>query len=163
MLFLVFEIGGQRYAIDTGQIVEVLPLVEWRHMPGVTPPVRGVFSFHGALVPLLDMTMLAFGTTAVMHRDTRIALVQYPAKSNNLRVLGILLEKATGLLRRNDQDFTDSPVESAAAYAGRVATDADGIIQRIEIRDLVPDDVWSALDGVTLDMTGLADMTGEAP
>ncbi|MEO5510099.1 MAG: chemotaxis protein CheW [Longimicrobiales bacterium] len=157
MLFLVFEIGGQRYAIDTSQVVEVLPLVEWRSMPGVTPSVRGVFSFHGALVPLLDMTMLAFGMPAEMHRDTRIALVAYPTKSNDSRVLGILLEKATGLLRRNDEDFTDSPVESAAVYAGRVATDERGIIQRIEIRDLVPDDVWSALDGVTADA---ADMTG---
>lgn len=156
MLFLVFEIAGQRYAIDTGQVVEVLPLVEWRGMPGVVPAVRGVFSFHGTLVPLLDMTMLAFGKPAELHRDTRIALVQYPTQSSGSRMLGILLEKATGLLRRNDDEFEAAPIQSGALYAGRVATDEEGIVQRIELRELVPDEVWSALDGETAPTAGTA-------
>ena len=34
MLFLVFELGNDRYALDAAQIVEVLPLVALKQMPG---------------------------------------------------------------------------------------------------------------------------------
>jgi chemotaxis-related protein WspB len=149
MLFLVFEMADGRYAIDTAQVDEVLPLVEWRSMPGVPAAVRGVFSFHGTLVPLLDMTLLATGNPADPDRETRIALVQYPTQSNGMRQLGILLERVTGLLRRREDEFVEAPVESAAPYAGRVTSDETGIIQRIVIRDLVPDYIWEALDGET--------------
>lgn len=148
MLFLVFQIAGHRYCIDTGQIVEVLPLVTSRSIPGVPPDVRGVFNFHGTVVPLLDAGMLIYGARSDMHRETRIALVEYATQSKGQRVLGILLERATGLMRRDAEDFVEPPVESGATYAGRVATDEEGMVQRFELRDLVSEDVWAALDGM---------------
>ena len=33
MLFLVFRLGNDRYAIEATQVVEVLPLVNWKCVP----------------------------------------------------------------------------------------------------------------------------------
>ena len=33
MLFLLFQLGNDRYALDASRVVEVLPLVELKHLP----------------------------------------------------------------------------------------------------------------------------------
>jgi chemotaxis-related protein WspB len=125
----------------------VVPLVEWRSLPGVPGTVRGVFNYHGRLVPVLDMSLLAFNQAAGLKRDTRIAVVEYHTRDGGTRPLGLLLENATRLIRRDDSDFTDAPVQSDVAFAGRVTMHEGSMIQQIELRDLISDDVWDALDG----------------
>jgi chemotaxis-related protein WspB len=141
MLFLRFQLGAQRYLINTEQLVEVLPLVEWRRMPGSPPGVLGVFNYHGTLVPVLDLSELALGVSAVGKPNLRIALVNYPIGNGEARPLGLLLENATSFIRRNEDEFSDSPVQSAG-YAGGVATDEKGLVQRLELQNLVPVDLW---------------------
>jgi len=62
MLFLVFQLGPDRYAIEAAQVVEVLPLVNSKHIPRAPLGVAGVFDYHGTPVPLIDFTELAQGT-----------------------------------------------------------------------------------------------------
>jgi chemotaxis-related protein WspB len=50
MLFLVFKLGTDRYAIEAAQVVEVLPLVGAKHIPGAPAGVAGILDYHGALV-----------------------------------------------------------------------------------------------------------------
>ena len=61
MLFLVFQIGKDRYAIEASQVVEVLPLVNVKHVPQAVVGVAGIFDYHGAPVPLIDLAELALG------------------------------------------------------------------------------------------------------
>lgn len=144
MLHLVFRLGVARYALRSAHIVEVLPLVEWRAMPGVPASVLGVFSYHGTLVPVLDLGQLVHGK-ATDRQNPRIVLVNYAAGAGAPRLLGLLVESATGLLRRREQDFDASPVSSDAQYAGPVTADENGLIQRIDLEELVPDELWERL------------------
>lgn len=144
MLFLQFEVAGQPYALDTATVVEVLPLVEWRALPGVPASVLGVFNYHGTLVPLVDLAQLAFASATAMPPETRIGVVKYPASNGEPRLLGILLVNAT-LLRRDESEFVGAPIRSDAPYAGDVAAGPDGMIQRIALDELVSADVWDAL------------------
>ena len=50
MLFLLFELGTDRYALDARQIAEVLPLVAITQFPQMSPAVSGVFNYRGAPV-----------------------------------------------------------------------------------------------------------------
>jgi chemotaxis-related protein WspB len=45
MLFLIFELGNDRYALDVRQIAAVLPLVEVRRMPWAPQPVAGLCTY----------------------------------------------------------------------------------------------------------------------
>ena len=61
------------------------------------------------------------------------------------RLLGLLAEQATQTLRRNREDFTDSGAADVSSYLGAVTIDTIGIVQRIEIRNLLPETVRTLL------------------
>ena len=55
MLFLLFELGRDRYALDALQVAEVLPLLALKEMPLAPPGVAGLLNYMpyiGALVTM---------------------------------------------------------------------------------------------------------------
>src|SRR6266849_9162152 len=113
MLLLVFQLGTDRYAIEAAHVVEVLPLVNSKHIPRAPLGVAGVFDYHGAPVPLIELADLARGTPSRKWMSTRIILVNYREKSGIAHLLGFLAEHATETMRRSEEDFTDSGVAVA--------------------------------------------------
>ena len=55
MQLLTFTVAGQTYAIESRRVVEVLPLVPARPIPHTPAYIRGIFTYRGRLVPLLDL------------------------------------------------------------------------------------------------------------
>lgn len=155
MLFLLFQLGTDRYALETSRIVEVLPLVHWKTIPQAPPGVAGVFDYHGAPVPLLDLGELALGRPSRALMSTRIIVVKYVAaavesqaieEAGETPLLGLLAEQATLTLRRSEADFSDPGVAiDTVPYLGPVITDAQGIIQRVEVEHLLPANVRDLL------------------
>jgi len=140
MLFLIFQLGADRYAIDAADVVEVLPLVHSKRIPHAPPGVAGIFDYHGALVPLIDLAELALGKPSQKWMSTRIVLINYLRRSGESQLLGLLAEHATETLRRPEEDFKDSGLTvPGAPYLGPVLIDTSGIIQRIQIRKLLPE------------------------
>jgi chemotaxis-related protein WspB len=139
MLLLLFKLGDDRYALETKDVVEVLPLVNWKTIPGAPAGVAGVFNYHGAPVPLIDLAELALGTPSRARMSTRIVLVNYVEEAGGTHLLGLLTEHVAETIRREEADFADPGVATPAApYLGPVTTDARGIIQRVEVRHLLP-------------------------
>jgi chemotaxis-related protein WspB len=139
MLFLVFELAQDRYALDARQIVEVLPLVDVKHIPGAPPAIAGLFTYRGALVPVIDLSELTLGRPAARRLSTRLVLVHYPDPSGRTHLLGLIAERATQAARHDASAFVASGVTNpGAAYLGPVAIDAHGLLQRIDIPTLLP-------------------------
>jgi chemotaxis-related protein WspB len=147
MLHLVFRAGPERYLLPVESVVEVLPLVEWTTLPDAPRGVVGVFSYHGTAVPLLDLGEVLFATPAPTHRGTRILLVRYPRPDRDPHLLGLVVEDATRLVRRREADFVPNPVGSAPACVGPLTTDDAELIPRVELRQLVPEELWERLLG----------------
>ena len=146
MLFLVFQLGTDRYAIEASQVVEVLPLVQAKKLPHAPSGVAGVFDYHGAPVPLIDLAELALGTPSKKWMSTRIILVNYREPSGKTHRLGFLAEHATETMHRSESDFKDGGVMVAdAPYLGPVLTEASGIIQWIGIQNLLSESVGNYL------------------
>ena len=78
MLFLLFQLGQDRYALDTGAIAEVLPLVAITAIPQAPAGVAGLFNYRGAPVPAIDLSQLTMGRPARRRLNTRIIMVHYP-------------------------------------------------------------------------------------
>jgi chemotaxis-related protein WspB len=139
MLFLLFRLDDDRYALEAGKIVEIIPMVAVKRIPQAAAGIAGVIDYHGAPVPLVDLNQLSLGRPARSRLDTRIVIVEYPDRDRTPRPLGLLAERATETVRRDPADFVDPGVRSSAAsYLGPVAADAHGLIQWVELDRLLP-------------------------
>jgi chemotaxis-related protein WspB len=146
MLFILFQIGRDRYALPARSIIEVLPLVNLKRVPCAPVGVAGVLNYHGAPVPVIDLNEMLLGEPATQRLSTRIILVMYPLDSEHRHSLGLIAEHATNMVQRSIQDFIETGVESDdARFLGRVANDTGGLIQWIEVERLLTSEVRDVL------------------
>jgi chemotaxis-related protein WspB len=145
MLFLVFSLGNDRYAIDAVQVVEILPLVNWKSLPGAPPGLAGIIDYRGNPAPLLDLSELALGTPSRKWLSTRIIMINY-RDTDAPQLLGLLAEGATGTMQRGEEDFLSPGLTPDGAHClGPIANTTDGPVQRVVIRHLVPEHIRNLL------------------
>ena len=146
-LFLVFRIGGQRFALDTREVVEVLPRLPLKSIARTPAWVAGVLAHRGALVPVVDISALSFGQPAPQRTSTRLVLVHYradPARPDLL--LGLIIEQASNTLRCDPAEFRPYGLDNRdARWLGPVREDAQGLLQWIGVQDLLDDEVRALL------------------
>jgi len=146
MLFLIFQIGAERYALETSQVAVVLPPAPCKQVPEAPAWVRGIFNYGGRNVPVLDVTMLALGTPAAQRLSTRLVLVEYTPAGMAPQLLGLIVEKATDTLRCEADDFTASGLlHENARYLGPVMQHAGKLIQWVKVADLLEPPVQALL------------------
>lgn len=146
MLFLLFQLGTDRYALDVRQVAEVLPVVSIKLIPQARPAIAGIFNYRGAPVPVIDLNQLMSNRPAQQRLSTRIILVHYPDRSGEPRLLGLIAEQVKATMRRDVADFVDAGVRAdATPYLGPVASDATGLVQWIEVDKLLPETIQDLL------------------
>lgn len=139
MLYLLFELDSDRYALDVAQIAEVLPLMPAKAIPGAPAWIAGVVERHGTPVPVIDVSQLALGRPSRLLRSTRLVLVRYAAggrdtPDDQAPLLGLIVERATHTRRIEAAQFADSGVVMPnARWLGPVASLDDGLVQRVEV------------------------------
>ncbi len=146
MLFLLFQLGKDRYALAANRVVEVLPLVALKQLPQAPIGVAGLFNYRGRPVPAVDLSALTLGHPASERLSTRIIIVKYPDAGGTDQLLGLIAENATGMLRKEAKEFADAGVHlGAAPYLGPVFMDGHGAIQWVHEQRLLPDEVRNLL------------------
>ncbi|QLF93798.1 purine-binding chemotaxis protein CheW [Pseudomonas sp. ABC1] len=140
-LYLLFQLGEDRYALDVHEVVEVLPLRRLKQVPEAPPWVAGVFEHRRRVIPVLDMSQRVLKRPAHVRNSTRLVLVRFDGRLGEASpVLGLILEHATDTLRLSPDAFQASGLEGGqAAYLGPVQPSAQGLIQRIEVASLLDD------------------------
>ncbi|CAH1658476.1 Chemotaxis signal transduction protein [Hyphomicrobiales bacterium] len=146
MLFLMFQLGRDRYVLDTAEVEAVLPLLAVKLLPAAPAGVAGAISYRGTPVPLIDLSLLALGRPAAPVLSTRIILLRYPAEQGERRLLGLMAERAVETITRDPADFVASGVEAGMPpYLGPVAADEDGLIQWVRPEALLPPEIRDIL------------------
>jgi chemotaxis-related protein WspB len=146
MLYLVFQLGDDSYALDARHVVEVLPVVDLKHVPQAPASVAGVLNYRGTPVPVLDLTELLLERRSAARMNTRIVITRYADLSGREHFLALLAERTTDMLRREESDFVSSGLAlRRAAYLGPVVVEAGRLVQRLEIEHLVPPDLRELL------------------
>lgn len=144
MKVLVFSIGPDRYGLPLRAIARVLPVVGLKQVPLAPDFVAGLMDLHGEPVPVIDLSRLAGLIPEQVWFDSRIILVDYPAGDGALRPLGLLAEHVTGIETLDDAALADSGVD-AAPFLGQVAGGAAGMLQLVELDQLLTADVRALL------------------
>ena len=140
MLFLLFQLGKDRYALQASRVLEVLPLVELRKIPDAPKGVAGIFNYRGRPVPAVDLSELTLGKPSDPRLSTRIVVINYPDEQGKLHPLGLIAEHATELIQRDSRQFLEPGHKlGGAPYLGPVLMDSRGAIQWVHEQRLLPD------------------------
>ncbi|MBI4623996.1 MAG: chemotaxis protein CheW [Verrucomicrobia bacterium] len=146
MLFILFQLGSDRYALPARDVAEVLPLISVKVLPGAPVGVAGLVDYRGTAVPAIDLTALAFGRPAARRVSTRLLMVKYPHPRGGERLLGVIAEHATELMAKEPADFRPMGITTGATrYLGPIVHDARGMIQRVEVAGLLTGELRAAL------------------
>jgi chemotaxis-related protein WspB len=139
MLFVLFQLGKNRYALEANCVVEVLPLLELKHVPQPPRGVAGIFVYRGQPVPALDLCELTLGRPALEHLSTRIIIIRHRKTTGESQLIGLIAERATGTLRRDEKAFVEAAgVKLASApFVGPILMDDQGVIQLLDAQKLL--------------------------
>jgi chemotaxis-related protein WspB len=149
MLWLLFNLGKDRYAIEARRVIEVVPLVTLKQLPRVPDYVAGILNYRGTPVPVIDLTQLCQDRPSAVRMSTRIMLIEYlPAEAVTPRshLLGLIAEHATETVLISREAFIPAGIGSdEAPYLGDVVNDEHGMIQLLLIDKLLTDAVQPLL------------------
>src|SRR5271170_6379096 len=125
MLFLLFQIGSGRYAIEASRVVEVLPLMRVNHLPQAPAGMAGVLCYRGAPLPVVDLSSVILGKPAEQKLSTRILVVNCAGGKR----LGLIAERTNETFKRERADFVETGVNlDGLPCLGPAARDERGFI-----------------------------------
>jgi chemotaxis-related protein WspB len=155
MQLLSFEIGGQPYAIESRRVVEVLPLVPARPLPGLPDYLLGLFTFRGSLVPLVDLSRRLGAGPAAERLSTRVVVVDLEAANAGQaevavgqtgRRLGLVAEQMIAVRRAEEASTSLPALELAAApYLDRVLRLGGETVQLLAVDRILPAELAAGL------------------
>ncbi|MBV8567623.1 MAG: chemotaxis protein CheW [Methylobacteriaceae bacterium] len=146
MLFLLFRLGDDCYALDCARVVEILPLLAIKKMLQAPPGIAGMLNYHGSLVPIVDLSEVALGRPAEARLSTRIVLARHGEEGREPTLFGMIAENATETLRCEPADF-EFREGASNAHPGPLLAGPHGPVQRMDISGLLPASVNAFLSG----------------
>ena len=147
MQLLTFTVAGQDYAVESRRVIEVLPLVPARPLPRMPEYVRGIFTYRGGLVPLVDLGLRLADRPPAERLSTRVIVVDLgvPAAGPPRR-LGLVAENVISIRSAEDADAVLPALDlEAAPFLGRMLRLGGRTVQLIEVDRLLPADLAAGL------------------
>ena len=99
--YLAFALGTEAYAIEIGNIVEILKPLPITEVPRADPGVVGVMSVRGRLVTVIDLKRrFRLAPTFSMDKKSRILLVSAPEEE-----IGLLVDEVLQVYRLSEAEI----------------------------------------------------------
>lgn len=142
MLALLFAIDGQRYALHTGDVVEVISRVELRPIHRAPAELLGVFVYRGEVTPVIDLVELLAGKRCPERLSSRILMTKLPSQTGGTWIVGLLAEQVTEAvsIEQSESRIRDV-VSTAVARHGELAAGDGRTIRLLRLESLV-DPAW---------------------
>lgn len=154
MQAVVFQVGAERFAIDTTSVTEVVPCIPARPVPSAPKALRGVIEYRGAVVPVLDLCRL-FGrgdcpvrlSNRILVCDLGESTERWGGGAADRPLLGILAENVTRVATLDPEAPGSHPGPATEGFQGlgRILRDEHGLLQLVEVAELVPAEVLAAV------------------
>ena len=147
MQLLTFTVAGDSYAIESRRVVEVLPLVPARPIPLTPGYVRGVFTYRGSLVPLVDLGRRLGDVDLEERLSTRVIVVEYlPPGPRRTARLGLVAENVISIVAAERAETSLPALELASApFLGRILRIDGRTVQVVDVDRLLPADLAAGL------------------
>lgn len=132
MHVVIWTCKGQRYATPSSAIVEVIPVVQSRPIPGSETWLTGLFDYRGLLLPLLDSSRLLDHNGCEIRMSSRIIVIRTgEGETKNPELGGFLVEHVLGAERLEFEESMDESATypSGIPFLGPVALTNSGTVQ----------------------------------
>ncbi|MDH3716891.1 MAG: chemotaxis protein CheW [Planctomycetota bacterium] len=148
---VIWTSAGQRFALPTSSIVEVVPVVQTTPLPHGPAEVKGVFNYRGTLIPLLDAAALLRHAAVELRMAARILVVRTgQVKDDSSRapqMIGLLVQQVLGSENLDAAEPSQSarPTASGPGFLGPVVLTPAGTVQLIEPQGFATVDIQPAV------------------
>jgi chemotaxis-related protein WspB len=140
MLLLLFEIGNERYALDAKHIVEIVPLVKLKKIPGTPDYIAGLMNYRGEGIPVIDLNQREVSAPFEDAFSTRIIIIKYPVNGKSSIPLAVIANNVTETVQT---ELTNPPPAGGlmikSLYAGKIIPETNGMIQWFDIKKMLPE------------------------
>ncbi len=100
-----FMLAGQRFVAPMGEVVEILHVPRYTHVPGVRPFMLGAANVRGRLLPMIDLAQFFdLPRSARSNRDRRVLIVE---KDDIFS--GLVVDDVAGMQYFTEDSFVDYP------------------------------------------------------
>ena len=151
MLYLQFYVDGDRYIINTRHILSVIPLLKMHKAAayrGGLSSVCGHIHYNGQTIPVVDLNNLISGKKSKPYLSTRIVLTDYMPDKTRREIVGLMVKKATEVIKLTEANFADSSIDSIRngvknsgenldPFLGPMAKDSHGLLQQLNIHQVI--------------------------
>jgi chemotaxis-related protein WspB len=138
-LYLLFNLGSERFAVSTSIITEIIPLVEVTQVPTTPEYICGVFNYRGETIPVIDTNQLLYRQDHNQRICTRILVLETEAHEGTAHV-GLIAEKVNQTTMIDTTDIRKHTLtRNSNVYLGKTVSDELGEIQIIDLDQLVKD------------------------
>ena len=152
---VAFEVANERYGVEALRVVEVVPCVPLRIVPGTVAGLCGLLRFRGGLVPVVDLGLVWAGRASPSRLSSRILVCELgdvggawtDVAAQSRPRLGLLAERVLRVATV-DPDAAgggEGPKTPGARGLGRLVRDGNSLLQLVRVEDLVPADLLASL------------------
>jgi chemotaxis-related protein WspB len=147
---VIWTSAGQRFALPTSAVVEVVPVVQTTPLPHGPSEVKGVFNYRGTLIPLLEAAALLGHAAVELRMAARILVVrtgQVKESDSEPQLIGLLVQQVLGSEKLDAAEPSQSarPPASGPGFLGPVVLTAAGTVQLIEPQGFATVDIQPAV------------------
>ncbi|MEM8549461.1 MAG: chemotaxis protein CheW [Verrucomicrobiota bacterium] len=145
MLIILFQLGDKRYGLDTSRVVEIVPMMPLREVPGTPPSVAGLMECRGRVIPVIDLCQLTVGRPAEPVLSTRTILVQ--AGEHHEQLIALMAEQVTDTLSVEEAELQDTGLRPPdAPHLGKVVKNEVGeLVHCVEVDELLTPEIQALL------------------
>ncbi|MBT9313604.1 chemotaxis protein CheW [Leptothoe kymatousa] len=111
--YLIFELDGRQYGIETTQIQEIFKLPELRTIANAPSHIIGVLNLRGAVVPVIHLAKHLHQDTLLCHVDNNVIII--PWKDFQI---GIVVHSVDNIYPINIGDIEPAVATAHGAIAG---------------------------------------------
>jgi chemotaxis-related protein WspB len=157
MLWLLLSIEGERYALESSSVLEVLPWTKLQVLQQAPPIVAGLLSYRSHSIPIVDLSQILYGRVSRLHICTRIILMQRSIEAGTVNpaqppeIVGFLVEQVshTRRIAVSHQEQIQTPV-SRTPFVATILSEPQGVIQCLALSAL-----WTAIQSTLRQDNGI--------
>lgn len=143
--FVVFQLGGESYALEVGRVREVLDVGGLTRVPGGAEALAGLCNVRGHVVPVWDLRVpFRLGQAEASGRAPCVLMVE-PAPDRPSRVAGLLVDRVSDVLEVGPNEIEPAPglgLGGGSAFVRALVRHQDRFLLWIDL-----DRVFAALGG----------------
>jgi chemotaxis-related protein WspB len=146
MQYVKFNLDEFRYVLSISDVVEIIPYVKLTPLPNLPGYLAGLCNYRGNSVPVIDLCSLFIERACNKKLSTRIIVVEVIESDSVKRMVGLMVEKATEIVKVEEDSFMDAGIYgNDLPYLGPVMADSTGLVSRIQ-----PNEIFSQIDSEIL-------------